>query len=292
MLCFRPSSTRPAHVCPARHRAHARRSASFCLAIHQAQSCQACAFELWTAYCLLIAAPQVHLRAPSSALHPGGGGAAPLRPLPAMRWEVCTLPPSGGCLPYTRPCLADRQGPECVPDRGTLGREGRAPLPTISLSPPALLPVENNLSHGGGERARLFLYFSNRWQVGPPAAHLSLLHAAGVECRLSAPEPCMRCFIFPSLFCSRHAPGSHGGQAASCVRPVVTGCDRAGPRAPARQMVVRLILCLCLEGREDHENQPNPGFPRNPSLAPLPLLSTVCSIFCTHPPTPEPAPSQ
>ena len=23
----------------------------------------------------------------------------------------------------------------------------------------------------------------------------------------------------------------------------------------------------------------NPGFPRNPSLAPLPLLSTVCSIF-------------
>ena len=85
--------------------------------------------------------------------------------------------------------------------------------------------------------------------------------------------------------CSITCPDSHSGHAASCVRPVVTGCDRAGPRAPARQMVVRIILCPCLEGREDQENQPNPGFPRNPSLAPLPLLSTVCSIFLpTHPP--------
>ena len=59
----------------------------------------------------------------------------------------------------------------------------------------------------------------------------------------------------------------------------------AGPRAPARQMVIRIMLCPCHEGREDQENQPNPGFPRNPSLAPLPLLSTVCSIFLpTHPP--------
>ena len=31
-----------------------------------------------------------------------------------------------------------------------------------------------------------------------------------------------------------------------------------GPRAPARQMVVRITLCPCLEGREDPENQPNP----------------------------------
>ena len=30
-----------------------------------------------------------------------------------------------------------------------------------------------------------------------------------------------------------------------------------GPRAPARQMVVRIILCPCPEGREDPENQPN-----------------------------------
>ena len=57
-------------------------------------------------------------------------------------------------------------------------------------------------------------------------------------------------------------------------------CTRTpGPRAPARQMVVRITLCTCLEGREGPENQPNPGFLRNPSLAPLPLLSTVCSIF-------------
>ena len=47
-------------------------------------------------------------------------------------------------------------------------------------------------------------------------------------------------------------------------------------------------LCLCLESSEDRENLPNPSFPRNPSLASLPLLSSVCSIFClppTHPRT-------
>ena len=138
--------------------------------------------------------------------------------------------------------------------------------------------------------ARLFLCFSNRWQVGPPVALLFLLLAAGVECRPSAPDPCMRRSV-PSQSCSRFVQVPIGGPAAECVRPVVTGCDRAGPRAPARQMVVRITLCTCLEGREGTGNQPNPGFPRNPSLAPLPLLSTVCSIFFTHPPTPEPAPS-
>ena len=30
-----------------------------------------------------------------------------------------------------------------------------------------------------------------------------------------------------------------------------------GPRAPACQMVVRIKLCPCPEGREDPENQPN-----------------------------------
>ena len=126
--------------------------------------------------------------------------------------------------------------------------------------------------------ARLFLCFSNRWQVGPPVALLFLLLAAGVECCPSAPEPCMRRSV-PSQSCSRFVQVPIGGPAAEVVRPVVTGCDRAGPRAPARQMVVRITLCTCLEGREGTGNQPNPGFPRNPSLAPLPLLSTVCSIF-------------
>jgi hypothetical protein len=126
--------------------------------------------------------------------------------------------------------------------------------------------------------ARLFLCFSNRWQVGPPVALLFLLLAAGVECRPSAPDPCMRRSV-PSQSCSRFVQVPIGGPAAECVRPVVTGCDRAGPRAPARQMVVRITLCTCPEGREGTENQPNPGFPRNPSLAPQPLLSTVCSIF-------------
>ena len=37
-------------------------------------------------------------------------------------------------LCYSRPCLADRQGQEDVPARGTLGREGSAPLPTIKLA--------------------------------------------------------------------------------------------------------------------------------------------------------------
>ena len=31
----------------------------------------------------------------------------------------------------------------------------------------------------------------------------------------------------------------------------------SGPRAPARQMVVRITLCTCLEGREGPENRPN-----------------------------------
>ena len=44
----------------------------------------------------------------------------------------------------------------------------------------------------------------------------------------------------------------------------------AGPRAPARQMVVRIKLCPCPEGREDPENQPN----RDQILEPLPLLVT------------------
>ena len=41
------------------------------------------------------------------------------------------------------------------------------------------------------------------------------------------------------------------GTTASLVHSV------QGPRAPARQMVVRITLCPCLEGREDPENQPN-----------------------------------
>ena len=157
------------------------------------------------------------------------------------------------------------------------------PPPTISLlSCP--VPVEINLSHGGGEGCAPVSIFLQPLAGWPTSGSPTPTFAAGVECRPSAPKPCMRCILFPPCLLQT-CPDSLSGPAASCVRPVVTGCDRAGPRAPARQMVVRTILCPCLEGREDQENQPNPGFPRNPSLAPLPLLSTVCSIFLpTHPP--------
>ena len=107
--------------------------------------------------------------------------------------------------------------------------------------------------------ARLYLFFSNRWQVGPPVANLFLPSAARVECRFSAPEPYMRCTLF--LLCVFHPDRSRLPVAARPpgVWTVVTGCDRAGPRAPARQMVVRIKLCPCPEGREDPENQPNKG---------------------------------
>ena len=56
-------------------------------------------------------------------------------------------------------------------------------------------------------------------------------------------------------------------------------------------LLLRGLPCLGIEGEGQAPTQV-PGFPRNPSLASLPLLSTVCSIFSTYPPTPEPAPSQ
>ena len=75
------------------------------------------------------------------------------------------------------------------------------------------------------------------------------------------------------------------GSAARCVRPVVTGCDRAGPRAPARQMVVRLILCPCLEGAGTREPAKT-RFPQKPQFGvTASLLHSVQYILLpTHPP--------
>ena len=77
-----------------------------------------------------------------------------------------------------------------------------------------------------------------------------------------------------------------------------TQTTASGPRAPARQMVVRLILCPCLESREDPENQPNNSVSKHhevlfPHLLVLSLLSgqgegvgvgtaTTSEALCVH----------
>ena len=65
----------------------------------------------------------------------------------------------------------------------------------------------------------------------------------------------------------------------------MTGCDRAGPRAPARQMDVRLLLCLVR--REKGIGQPaKPRFPQKPQFGPTAPLVHSCSLIffpLTHP---------
>ena len=56
---------------------------------------------------------------------------------------------------------------------------------------------------------------------------------------------------------TRLIPGFPRNPSLASLPLLSTVCSVQGPRAPARQMVVRLILRPCLEGREDPENQPN-----------------------------------
>jgi hypothetical protein len=59
-----------------------------------------------------------------------------------------------------------------------------------------------------------------------------------------------RSVLFPQLLEPRFHQTPQFGTTASLVHSV-------GPRAPARQMVVRITLCACLEGREGTGYQPN-----------------------------------
>ena len=69
----------------------------------------------------------------------------------------------------------------------------------------------------------------------------------------STPPPPLseqRSVLFPQLLEPRFPQKPQFGTTASLVHSV-------GPRAPARQMVVRITLCACLEGREGTGYQPN-----------------------------------
>ena len=71
--------------------------------------------------------------------------------------------------------------------------------------------------------------------------------------------------------------------AYSTIQWLVCNIIRLGLQTPVIGNAILLLLCLLkmhvcnkiLEGR----SFPNPGFPRNPSLAPLTLLFTVCSFI-------------
>ena len=77
-----------------------------------------------------------------------------------------------------------------------------------------------------------------------------------------------------------------------CVRPVVTGCGRAGPRAPARQMVVRFILCLCLEEIGVMGTSKTQVSPETPVWLHCPSLYSVQYLLHPTHPSLSPTPSQ
>ena len=106
---------------------------------------------------------------------------------------------------------------------------------------------------------------------------------------LTRPEPTG---VF-NLRTKAYVPRSTGqtGPTASRYTTGLTS-DRYVRHSPGRVWTATTVstvwskACVHMEGRQMDTGgstrlspSTNPGFPRNPSLAPLPLLSTVCSIF-------------
>ena len=76
------------------------------------------------------------------------------------------------------------------------------------------------------------------------------------------------------------------------TRALYLQCIRTpGPRAPAHQMVVQLMLCLCHEGSEVQGISQTQVSPETPVWRHC-LSYLQCAVYFTsHPPNPEPAPS-
>ena len=132
---------------------------------------------------------------------------------------------------------------------------------------------------------------TGRGRALPPVRWLSELHCARVlragrvqrtsQTQVSPETPvwhhslsCPQCAVYSLP--THPPPNPHP------LNRIYLQCNRTpGPRAPARQMVVRITLCTCPEGREGTENQPNHPEPtrkyQEPSRAHQEIPGTIQS---------------
>ena len=121
---------------------------------------------------------------------------------------------------------------------------------------------------------------SPRRRSHPPAAPLPHQSAAPTQPRRTQPSRPTQ----PSAHTNPpESPQPHKGRRDRQTRrhqyaphpPSGTTPRRAGPRAPARQMVVRITLCTCLEGREGTGNQPIPMVAHTGGRVPVCVACTL-----------------